>query len=178
MKLYRSTSASMPRTLFIRLSRVLALLISCVVYPFVLSPVAITQADDVAPSRKITEADLPRTPHTDAADVLKTFQLARDFELEVVAAEPLVSDPVDACFDEYGRMYVAEMHGYPFSHEPTTLNPAGGGKKDAGVIRLLEDADGDGRMDRSHGRSQRRMGLRQGKPRNRGCRPRCSWVLP
>jgi len=66
-----------------------------------------------------------------------------------VAAEPLVASPVDACFDENGRMYVAEMRDYPFSWEPTTLNPRGGGKKDAGVIRLLEDNDGDGKIDRS-----------------------------
>ena len=100
-------------------------------------------------NRQVTAADLPRIPHTEPADALSTFQLARGFELELVAAEPLVSDPVDACFDEYGRMYVAEMHGYPFSQEPTKLNPKGGGKKDSGIIRLLEDTDGDGRMDRS-----------------------------
>ena len=100
-------------------------------------------------SRQVTAADLPRVPHTDPDDALSTFELAHGFELELVAAEPLVSDPVDACFDEYGRMYVAEMHGYPFSQEPTKLNPKGGGKEDSGIIRLLEDTDGDGRMDRS-----------------------------
>ena len=46
-------------------------------------------------------------------------------------------------------MYVAEMRDYPFSWEPTKLNPQGGGKKDAGVVRLLEDTDGDGKFDRS-----------------------------
>ncbi len=101
------------------------------------------------PVRKATPADLPLIPHTEPADALKTFQLARGFSLELVAAEPLVADPVDACFDEFGRMYVAEMHGYPFSHEPTKLNPQGGGKKDAGIIRLLQDTNGDGRMDKS-----------------------------
>jgi putative membrane-bound dehydrogenase-like protein len=107
-----------------------------------------TAADESA-KRKITAADLPRIPHTEPADALKTFRLAKGCSLELVAAEPLLADPVDACFDEFGRMYVAEMHGYPFSQEPTKLNPAGGGKKDAGIIRLLEDTNGDGRMDRS-----------------------------
>jgi putative membrane-bound dehydrogenase-like protein len=92
---------------------------------------------------------MPRIPPTEPAEALQTFKLAKNFKLELVAAEPLVSDPVDACFDEFGRMYVAEMHGYPFSQEPTKLNPQGGGKPDAGIIRLLEDTDGDGRMDRS-----------------------------
>ena len=92
---------------------------------------------------------MPRLPHVDPADALSTFKLAAGFSIELVAAEPLVSDPVAACFDESGAMYVAEMHGYPFSHEPTRLNPKGGGKKDAGVIRRLQDTDGDGRMDSS-----------------------------
>ena len=100
-------------------------------------------------SRQVTAADMPRIPHTEADDAVKTFRLAKGFQLELVAAEPLVADPVDACFDEFGRMFVAEMHGYPFSQEPTKLNPAGGGKKDAGIIRMLEDTDGDGRLDKS-----------------------------
>ncbi|MCP4816405.1 MAG: hypothetical protein GY888_28135, partial [Planctomycetaceae bacterium] len=106
-------------------------------------------AEDPA-ARKVTKADMPRIPHTPLANVMATFQQARDFDLELVAGEPLVGDPVDACFDEFGRMYVAEMHGYPFSQEPTRLYPSGGGKQDAGIIRLLEDTDGDGRMDKSH----------------------------
>ena len=99
--------------------------------------------------RVVTAADMPRIKHTDSEKSLATFQQARGFTLEIVAAEPLVSDPVDACFDEHGRMYVAEMHGYPFSQEPTKLNPAGGGFKNAGIIRLLEDTNVDGTMDSS-----------------------------
>jgi len=99
--------------------------------------------------RIVTAADMPRIAHTDPNKALETFKQARGFTLDLVAAEPLVSDPVDACFDEHGRMYVAEMHGYPFSHEPTKLHPEGGGLKDAGIIRLLEDTNDDGKMDRS-----------------------------
>lgn len=99
--------------------------------------------------RVVTKADMPRLPHVEPADAIKSFELAAGFSIELVAAEPFVSDPVDACFDEYGRMYVAEMHGYPFSEEPTKLNPSGGGKPSAGIIRRLEDSNGDGRMDKS-----------------------------
>jgi putative membrane-bound dehydrogenase-like protein len=106
-------------------------------------------ADDIA-DRRVTKKDMPRIPHTPLSKVGESFKQARGFQAELVAGEPLVGDPVDACFDEFGRMYVAEMHGYPFSQEPTKLNPKGGGKKDAGIIRLLEDTDGDGRMDKSH----------------------------
>ncbi|MBT6155749.1 MAG: c-type cytochrome [Planctomycetaceae bacterium] len=80
---------------------------------------------------------------------LKTFKLEHGFRLELVAAEPDVADPVDACFDEDGRMYVAQMHGYPYSDEKRPQCPEGIGTPEAGVIRLLEDTDGNGRMDKS-----------------------------
>ncbi len=105
-------------------------------------------ADEVV-DRKVTREDMPRIPHTEPEQALATFKLASGFQLEMVASEPMVSDPVDACFDEFGRMFVAEMHGYPFSQEPTKLNPNGGGKVDAGIIRMLEDTDGDGQVDES-----------------------------
>lgn len=111
--------------------------------------VSISSELNAQDDRKVTADDMPRIPHTDAGDAIKAFRLADGFQIELVAAEPLVSDPVAACFDEFGRLFVAEMHGYPFSHEPTKLNPDGGGLKDAGIIRMLEDTDGDGAMDRS-----------------------------
>ncbi len=103
----------------------------------------------VSKDQKTLADELPRIPPTPAEKAKKTFALRHGFRLELFAAEPQVASPVDACFDENGRMYVAEMRDYPFSWEPTKLNPAGGGKKDAGVVRLLEDTDGDGKADRS-----------------------------
>jgi putative membrane-bound dehydrogenase-like protein len=101
------------------------------------------------PTARSLADELPRIPPVEPAKALATFQLQHGFRLQLVASEPLVASPVDACFDENGRMYVAEMRDYPFSWEPTKLNPRGGGKKDAGVVRLLEDTDGDGKFDRS-----------------------------
>lgn len=72
-----------------------------------------------------------------AEDALSTFELEPGFKMELVAAEPLISDPVDMEIDENGRMYVVEMHGYP-------LDKSGTGK-----VKLLSDTDGDGRMDKS-----------------------------
>jgi putative membrane-bound dehydrogenase-like protein len=68
---------------------------------------------------------------------LATFQLAEGFQIEMIASEPLIADPVAMEIDEYGRMYVVEMHGYP-------LDKSGSGK-----IKLLSDMDGDGKMDDS-----------------------------
>lgn len=68
---------------------------------------------------------------------LATFELADDFQIELIAAEPLVADPVDMEFDEDGNLYVVEMHGYPLD------------KSGTGNIKLLTDTDGDGIMDKS-----------------------------
>ena len=70
-------------------------------------------------------------------DALATFELEPGFKIELVASEPLIGDPVDIEIDEYGRLYVVEMPGYP-------LDKSGTGK-----IKLLSDTDGDGRMDKS-----------------------------
>ncbi len=110
------------------------------------SPDATAQTSE---SPKTLAEELPRIAPVEPDKAIGTFELQQGFQLELVAAEPLVADPVDACFDANGRMYVAEMHGYPFSFEPTQKNPAGGGKKDGGIIRLLEDTDNDGVFDRS-----------------------------
>lgn len=73
---------------------------------------------------------------------LQSFTLPDGLELEVVACEPMVVDPVAISFDHRGRMYVAEYRDYP--HGPPQ------GKPPLSRIRLLEDTDGDGRMDRGH----------------------------
>jgi putative membrane-bound dehydrogenase-like protein len=72
-----------------------------------------------------------------AREEQNTFQLPPGFRIELVACEPNVVDPVAIAFDENGRMYVAEMPGYP---------NGGLGKGDihSGKIKLLEDRDGDG----------------------------------
>lgn len=68
---------------------------------------------------------------------LASFELEPGFKIELLASEPLISDPVDMEIDEYGRLYVVEMHGYPLD------------KSGTGIIRLLSDSNGDGRMDKS-----------------------------
>ena len=68
---------------------------------------------------------------------LSAFEIEPGYKIELVASEPLVSDPVDMEIDEYGRLYVVELHGYP-------LDLSGKGK-----IKLLADTNGDGRMDKS-----------------------------
>jgi len=78
----------------------------------------------------------PRTPDEEKA----TFQLAPGFRIDLVASEPQIMDPVAMCFDQDGRLYVAEMRGYP-------NDGFGTGNISSGCIKLLKDADGDGRYE-------------------------------
>jgi putative membrane-bound dehydrogenase-like protein len=72
---------------------------------------------------------------------LASFQLDPAFRIEVYAAEPHVVDPVEVVWDENGLAYAAEMRDYPEDPPP--------GKPPRSRIRILEDADGDGRIDRA-----------------------------
>ena len=78
----------------------------------------------------------------DPAEAQKLFQLAdANLRIELAAAEPELIDPVAIRFDEDGRMWVCEMRDYP------TGPPPGSGKNSR--IRVLEDADGDGRFEKA-----------------------------
>lgn len=70
-------------------------------------------------------------------DEQMTFRFPKGFTIDLVAAEPDVVDPVHLTFDENGRLFVAEMRGYP-------NGGVGTGMVFSGRIRLLEDKDGDG----------------------------------
>lgn len=76
-----------------------------------------------------------------SAEALNRFVLPAGLHIELVAAEPLVVDPVAISFDAAGRMYVAEYRDYP-SGPPNGAAPLS-------RIKLLEDTNGDGRMDQA-----------------------------
>lgn len=75
------------------------------------------------------------------ASFAEPFRVLHGFRLEKIAAEPLVTDPVDIAYDEDGRAYVAEMNDYPYTdksaHKPNQENPA---DQSIGKIRLLVDS--------------------------------------
>lgn len=89
------------------------------------------------------EMDVPPAPVLSPREAMESFRIAEGYSLELVAAEPLVNDPVAIAWDEQGRLWVAEMWAY-------MPDPDGTGE-DQPVSRVvvLEDLDGDGRMDKT-----------------------------
>ena len=90
----------------------------------------------------------PRTPPTEPAAAVATFRTLHGFRMDLIAAEPLVFDPVAAAYDEDGRLYVVEMSDYPHV-SPTNDKPFAENTLDPpiGRLRLLTDRDGDGTFD-------------------------------
>ncbi len=98
---------------------------------------------DAGPAKVEIKFKLPPPEPLSPADALKTFTIENGYRIELVAAEPLVEAPVAMSWDDQGRLYVAEMRGYMHDTTGTTdLQPLG-------RIRLLEDTDGDGVMDKA-----------------------------
>ncbi len=103
------------------------------------------------------------------SECLKHFQLPAGFRIELVAAEPHLADPVAMAFDAMGRIFVCEIHGYNLEGhlDVQELNKTGvldklvrripanptarrrAREMTTGTLKLLEDADGDGKIDRS-----------------------------
>lgn len=89
---------------------------------------------------ELTRADLPRIPPVEATNVLSTFSIKPGFQLQLVACEPNVVDPIEVSFDENGRMFVVEMRDYSEMRDVTPH---------LGRIRMLEDNDEDGVYDKA-----------------------------
>lgn len=82
--------------------------------------------------------ELPRIPPRDPQAGLKSIAALPGYRVELVAAEPLVTDPVAMCFDPNANLYVIEMRDYSEQD-----------KEMLGRVRFLEDVDGDGKYDRA-----------------------------
>jgi glucose/arabinose dehydrogenase/cytochrome c553 len=83
------------------------------------------------------------SPPKSPKESLKTFQIEKGFEVQLVVAEPLVQDPIFITFDEDGRLWVVEMRSFmpDIDGEGESLP--------MGRISVLEDINGDGMMDKS-----------------------------
>ena len=68
--------------------------------------------------------------------------MAPGFQVQLVASEPLVVDPILAEFDGDGRLWVVEMQGYAVGKEMVNMT------EPVGDVAILEDTDGDGVYDK------------------------------
>src|SRR6185503_18095496 len=84
-----------------------------------------------------TQAD---PPPPDPEIERKSFKVAEGFEVNLFAADPLVSKPTQMNFDKQGRLWIATSSVYP------QVVP---GEIPNDKIVILEDTDGDGKADKS-----------------------------
>ncbi len=96
-------------------------------------------------------------------EAARRMRVPAGMEVELVAAEPLVRQPVAIEFDDDGRLWVIQYLQYPnpaglararvdrYSRTKydKTPEPPPRGPRGADKITILEDADGDGRADRT-----------------------------
>ena len=81
-------------------------------------------------------------PALSPAQELKTFHMAPGYQVQLVASEPLVQDPIIAEFDGDGRLWVVEMQGYAVGQKMINM------EEPVGDVAILEDTDGDGVYDK------------------------------
>jgi putative membrane-bound dehydrogenase-like protein len=86
---------------------------------------------------KKAEFPPPKTP----AEALAAFRTKANLEIELVACEPAIVDPVAIDWSPDGRLWVVEMHDYPTGMD--------GNYQPGGRVKVLSDRDGDGKYEHS-----------------------------
>lgn len=132
-----------------RCLRVIAYFAACVACSSSAALVAQSPSTQSNAALKTPDA-FPRFPAVEPDEAEATFVVQDGFTMQLVAAEPLVTDPVAMAIDADGRAYVVEMNDYPYTDakthrawaENTTDAPIG-------RVRRLEDTNGDGVYDQS-----------------------------
>ncbi|MDQ4140704.1 MAG: cytochrome C, partial [Bacteroidota bacterium] len=115
-----------------------AFLLSLVFTCKTLSPVSQTNSSP----RQVVDKNPSATPLS-PEESMKKVQLPPGYHLELVASEPMVQEPVTIAWDGNGRMFVAEMNTY-------MLDVYGTDKyKPVSRVKLLEDTNNDGKMDKA-----------------------------
>ncbi len=97
-------------------------------------------------------------------EAVKQMTVAEGLEVQLVASEPLVRQPVCIEFDDRGRLWVIQYLQYPNPNELQRVKvdrysrtqydrvpqPPPHGPRGADRITILTDSNGDGRMDQGH----------------------------
>ncbi len=98
--------------------------------------------DNAGPQEVVIKFKLPPPKPLSPEEEAKTFKIAPGFKVELVAAEPMVDTPVAVSWDEKGRLFVCEMIGYMQDVDGKGENQPNS------RITILEDTNGDGKMDK------------------------------
>lgn len=124
------------------------MLMACVAIAFWCSILIFTSCkNSVKPSvqkeftRIVADTNPPVAPLS-PEESMKKIQLPPGFHVQLVASEPMVQEPVAAAWDASGKMYVAEMNTYMKDASAT------GEYEPLSRIKLLDDTNHDGRMDK------------------------------
>jgi putative membrane-bound dehydrogenase-like protein len=88
-------------------------------------------------AEKSTQGIAPRSPE----ESLDCLEIPPGMRVELVAAEPMIADPVAIEFGPDGRLWVVEMPDYSREVDEEFRH--------SGRVRVLEDTNGDGQYDRS-----------------------------
>ncbi len=91
---------------------------------------------------RVPKDKIPANPPLTPEAALKTFKLQPGFRIEVVAADPLIETPIAMQWDADGRIWVVEMPSYMNTPSAT------GELEPINRVSVLEDTDGDGKMDK------------------------------
>jgi putative membrane-bound dehydrogenase-like protein len=99
----------------------------------------------------------------------KSFRQPPGYRIDLIAAEPVVREPSGVCWDEHGRLYICELHGYNLEgqYDIEELNKTGRLDREVrriqanerarqaakegtyGTVKQLVDTDGDGKFDKA-----------------------------
>lgn len=76
-----------------------------------------------------------------ATESMKLIQVPADFEIQLFAADPDITNPIAMSWDEKGRLWIVESVDYP-----NTFTETDGAANDR--IKICEDTNGDGKADK------------------------------
>ena len=114
------------------LARILALIAA-------LAVCGVAGGSDGDPNSGLDDKDAPQAKSPEAS--LHSIRTRPGFEVELVAAEPLVQSPIAFAWGPDGKFWVVEMGDYPLGLD--------GKGRPGGRIKFLEDTDGDGKYDKA-----------------------------
>lgn len=108
--------------------------------------------EELGDALRYVEGGVPRPE-----ELAKHLEVHPEFEISLVASEPLINNPMNIDWDEKGRLWVVETPEYPNGlrqanveswMDSGSVKPGQYERKPLDRVSILEDTDGDGVMDK------------------------------